>query len=134
MLRGAKFNVSRRMVDGLTSNNFSSSSQSNSLSVCRHSKAGSSKMLMGLSGVPYANPRILSLTSLGRVHQIQAPFFGGVARLGADMVWREFSRVGRVSSDMVTYGSSRRFDQDRGDVDELGVCRYACRMFEEIIQ
>jgi hypothetical protein len=134
MLPGGKINMGMRIVNGLTSNDFSSSSQSNSLSICRHSKAGLSKMLMGLSGVPYANPRILSLTSLGRVHQIQAPFFGGVAGLGADMVWREFSRVGRVSSDMVTYGSSRRFDQDRGDVDELGVCRYACRMFEEIIQ
>jgi len=42
------------------------------------------------------------------------------------MVWREFSRVERVSSDMVSSGSSRRFDRVLGDVDELGVCRYAC--------
>ena len=52
MLHEGKMNMGMRMVNGLTSNGFSSSSQSNSLSFCMHSKADSSSMLMGLSGVP----------------------------------------------------------------------------------
>ena len=43
------------------------------------------------------------MISLGRVPHRHTPFFGGVAGLGEDMVWREFSRV---SSDMVAFGSS----------------------------
>lgn len=43
-------------------------------------------MLIGLSGVPYASFRISSLISLGRADHKQAPFFGGVAGFGGDMV------------------------------------------------
>lgn len=46
------------------------------------------------------------MISLGRVPHRHTPFFGGVAGLGEDMVWREVSRVERVSSDMVAFGSS----------------------------